>query len=529
MKKLPQKHSKKDKKKESGSKKRGSNSPESKAPAKRRRIIEAISRDELPKIDMKFSDLERVMNDRFTDVLKSLQSKNETVEKENVTKESHKEGHHSDDVADFEGNSDPISPNFVMKTPHKMKIRQDGDSSENIVHVAGSSCADSPVKEMDKSVEMEEDKFNQALSHFTSCEQQEKDDGIEKLSDIIVEEIKPIDSVFPVQGHEMALTIYKPPPPTPDEYMISDTAIVSAFSTPKKIVSEVKKTPAQWNRKPSKIFHSPFLTHFGSSTKGKIFFSTERKKYPFEGYDINGNSPNVEIEVFEEWIKEGLYRKDKDDHYKYLDVIMYYLRKKYKNKNFPSKRYTTKDCFFKVYIDKAYMNYYDAGAGKELATQDASAKTDEVADMEMTLINTIKGSSPHIGQPWHLVDEFFVPINCDGAFHWILAVIALKDRCIHVYDSMASSRKRTQTSEIEKDCGVFVSVYAEYLSEGLDISSSKVDAHYHRLRYASILCKYGSVKAENGYFSENDDLQRPRMKTIKNVVDDINFDDVSSV
>ncbi|PHT74297.1 hypothetical protein T459_21574 [Capsicum annuum] len=488
MKKLPQKHSKKDKKKESGSKKRGSNSPESKAPAKRRRIIEAISRDELPKIDMKFSDLERVMNDRFTDVLKSLQSKNETVEKENVTKESHKEGHHSDDVADFEGNSDPISPNFVMKTPHKMKIRQDGDSSENIVHVAGSSCADSPVKEMDKSVEMEEDKFNQALSHFTSCEQQEKDDGIEKLSDIIVEEIKPIDSVFPVQGHEMALTIYKPPPPTPDEYMISDTAIVSAFSTPKKIVSEVKKTPAQWNRKPSKIFHSPFLTHFGSSTKGKIFFSTERKKYPFEGYDINGNSPN------------------------YLDVIMYYLRKKYKNKNFPSKRYTTKDCFFKVYIDKAYMNYYDAGAGKELATQDASAKTDEVADMEMTLINTIKGSSPHIGQPWHLVDEFFVPINCDGAFHWILAVIALKDRCIHVYDSMASSRKRTQTSEIEKDCGVFVSVYAEYLSEGLDISSSKVDAHYHRLRYASILCKYGSVKEENGYFSENDDLQRPRMK-----------------
>ncbi|KAM3326342.1 hypothetical protein P3S67_001468 [Capsicum chacoense] len=75
---------------------------------------------------------------------------------------------------------------------------------------------------------------------------------------------------------------------------------------------------------------------------------------------------------------------------------MYYLRKKYKNKNFPSKRYATTDCFFKVYINKAYVNYYDADAGNELATQDASVKTDEVANMEMTLINTIKGFSPRV-------------------------------------------------------------------------------------------------------------------------------------
>ncbi|KAM3251047.1 hypothetical protein P3L10_005117 [Capsicum annuum] len=99
--------------------------------------------------------------------------------------------------------------------------------------------------------------------------------------------------------------------------MISDTAIVTAFPTPKKTVSKVKKTPVQRNRKPSKIFRSSFLTHFGSSTKGKKKNSfTERKRYPFEGYDINGNSPNVEMEVFEEWIKEDLYRNDKDDHYK---------------------------------------------------------------------------------------------------------------------------------------------------------------------------------------------------------------------
>ncbi|KAF3678350.1 hypothetical protein FXO37_04428 [Capsicum annuum] len=184
--------------------------------------------------------LERVMNDRFTDILKSLQSKNETVEKENVTKESHKEGHHSDDVADFEGNSDPGSLNFVMEKPHKMETV----IPPKILSMLRVKLCTQSSERNDKSVEMEEDKVNQAPSPFTSCEQQEKDDGIEKLSDITVEEIKPINIIFLVQEHEMTLTIYKPPSPTPDEYMISDTAIVSAFPTPIKTVSEVKKTPS---------------------------------------------------------------------------------------------------------------------------------------------------------------------------------------------------------------------------------------------------------------------------------------------
>ncbi|PHU01162.1 hypothetical protein BC332_30949 [Capsicum chinense] len=106
----------------------------------------------------------------------------------------------------------------------------------------------------------------------------------------------------------------------------------------------------------------------------------------------------------------------------------------------------------KVYIDKAYVNYYNAEVGKEQATQDAFARTDEVADMKMPLINTIK---------------------------------ELSTRAV---------------------------VYVKYLSEGLGIPSSSIDAQYHRLRYASLLCKYGSEKVENGYFSENEDPPRPRIK-----------------
>ncbi|PHU12490.1 hypothetical protein BC332_19420 [Capsicum chinense] len=69
---------------------------------------------------------------------------------------------------------------------------------------------------------------------------------------------------------------------------------------------------------------------------------------------------------------------------------------------------------------------------------------------------------------------------------------------------------RTNQLKWRRNCGVFVAVYVEYLSKELVISSSDIDAQYHRLRYASLLCKYGSVKAEKEYFSENDDPPRSR-------------------
>lgn len=113
--------------------------------------------------------------------------------------------------------------------------------------------------------------------------------------------------------------------------------------------------------------------------------------------------------------------------------------KKYRHHNFPICRYTTADYFFKIYSDKAYKNYYLAVGFKVLPTQDAFLRCSVVAQYEESLINTIKGLSTPIGLPWHLVDEVFVLINCDGALHWVLTVIELKEQCICVYDSMSSS------------------------------------------------------------------------------------------
>ena len=55
------------------------------------------------------------------------------------------------------------------------------------------------------------------------------------------------------------------------------------------------------------------------------------------------------------------------------------------------------------------------------------------------------------GMPWHLTDDVYVPINSNGEFHWVLAVVALKERCMKVHDSMSSSRSnRKLSSELPK-------------------------------------------------------------------------------
>ncbi|PHT61789.1 hypothetical protein T459_34353 [Capsicum annuum] len=66
---------------------------------------------------------------------------------------------------------------------------------------------------------------------------------------------------------------------------------------------------------------------------------------------------------------------------------------------------------------------------------------------------------------------------------------------------------------LPKDCGVFVAEYAEYLSEGMDVSSVDFEAEYHRMRYAALLQNYGLQKAKKGYVSDNDDP--PRLMTKK--------------
>ncbi|TMX04590.1 hypothetical protein EJD97_007069, partial [Solanum chilense] len=62
------------------------------------------------------------------------------------------------------------------------------------------------------------------------------------------------------------------------------------------------------------------------------------------------------------------------------------------------------------------------------------------------------------------------------------------------------------------DCGIFVYAYAEYLSDGLQVSSYGISAETLRLRYASVLWNYGIVKARNCYVSDSEDPEMRRTK-----------------
>ncbi|KAM3319358.1 hypothetical protein P3S67_006558 [Capsicum chacoense] len=186
----------------------------------------------------------------------------------------------------------------------------------------------------------------------------------------------------------------------------------------------------------------------------------------------------------------------------------------------------------------------------------------KVALVEKSICEIMQGLCIPAAIPWHFINEVFVPINCKGSFHWVLAVVVLKERCIRVYDLMKGHRGHAeeikelaemlstyltisdffekkgrtdwslldaykektdqhaftvhivdgivQQSSGSLDCGLFVAAYATILSVRHQIPSSKFDPKKHRTRYASLLWDYGVNKACTGYVSDNQDPLKPK-------------------
>ncbi|PHT94157.1 hypothetical protein T459_02039 [Capsicum annuum] len=144
----------------------------------------------------------------------------------------------------------------------------------------------------------------------------------------------------------------------------------------------------------------------------------ERKNYPFEGFNISDGAPKKLTQLindYSEWIANGL-------------------------------------------LKHLAGRYYQ----QQL----------EVSQNEEYLINIIKVFSIPAGLPWHLVDEVYISINYGDEFHWVLAVIVLKER----------------------NCGPFIAAYVEYLTNGLQVPNDGLDAGLLRERYTALLWKYGEAK-----------------------------------
>ncbi|WMV23904.1 hypothetical protein MTR67_017289 [Solanum verrucosum] len=204
-----------------------------------------------------------------------------------------------------------------------------------------------------------------------------------------------------------------------------------------------------------------------------------------------------------------------------------------------------------------------------------------VSAIERPIKNIIKGFSIPAGLPWHLVDEVYISVNSDGEFHWVLAVVVLKERLIRVYDSPMGTRVREPCGEIKKlatmlssflhdngffdqtertnwssldaykdsqtgmllepnvtfkfeftqdtmqqqcdslDCGMYVVAYDEYLSDRIPVPKISFRSDNLRARYGALLWQYGTEKAKARYVSENDDPTRPRSHSKKPAQEDV--------
>ncbi|XP_047264748.1 uncharacterized protein LOC124896915 [Capsicum annuum] len=364
----------------------------------------------------------------------------------------------------------------------------------------------------------------------------------------------------------------------PESAQVELDAILEDFSDAVVVAHQAAKNPAKRIRTRSKVFMSSYTTEYASDSKAiEDQIGEQKQKFAFNNFLISDNMPKGVIEEYKQWVEEGLLKfhakkKMNDEHYKaklsslgvhkiHIDVIFYHLRKKSKLRNDQDYRFTTTNCFFKNYIVKTYSNYYEDETDTVITTQQDYAQSVDVILNEDAITNVIKGYCMPSGLPWHQVDEVYVPINCNDKFHWELAVIFLKDRRIRVYDSLSSLRNMESINEINKlvamlptylsdnrifeeasrtdwtnlevyrnkitqrtqflnehsfeNCGAFVAGYAEYLSEGMNVPSDDFEAEYHRMRYATLLQKYGIQKAQKDYVSKNDDPPRPRSRNIR--------------
>ncbi|WMV54963.1 hypothetical protein MTR67_048348 [Solanum verrucosum] len=222
-----------------------------------------------------------------------------------------------------------------------------------------------------------------------------------------------------------------------------------------------------------------------------------------------------------------------DEH---IDVVLYYLRKKSKYGVNSRYKYTTVDCLFKTKIADIYAAYANIES------------KNCVANIENDIREYINGYRLMAAIPWNTIDNVLIPVNVKQRNHWVLVVLSLVERHIHVYDSYRAAKHDSFVrEEIQKlaqllpmylsmyyddnmddtqdlnipfdvtyvkdipqqrygsmDCGLYLLAFAEYLSDGNDICVETIDAELLRIRYGALLWEYAAKKMEDGAVSDNE-------------------------
>ncbi|KAG5601407.1 hypothetical protein H5410_032777 [Solanum commersonii] len=122
---------------------------------------------------------------------------------------------------------------------------------------------------------------------------------------------------------------------------------------------------------------------------------------------------------------------------------------------------------------------------------------------------------PHLGLTENYALRFKSCLQCCQSTFNPADFMSKKTEPTGQFLNLTRARKNLTHSN---DYGVFVAAYTEFLSEGLQIPSDGIISQSLRLRYTSLLWNYRILKAQSGYVSNNEDLQRPRHKKAKKIV-----------
>ncbi|KAF3659453.1 hypothetical protein FXO38_12640 [Capsicum annuum] len=116
--------------------------------------------------------------------------------------------------------------------------------------------------------------------------------------------------------------------------------------------------------------------------------------------------------------------------------------------------------------------------------QEYKEKHDGVINTLNALTTAVKElTSKRAGLPWHLVDEVYIPVNYDSEFHWVLAVVILKERHIRVYDSISAKRRSESSSELQK-MAIMFSTYlhiSDFLDQNICTDWSAIEAYHDKM------------------------------------------------
>ncbi|WMV37099.1 hypothetical protein MTR67_030484 [Solanum verrucosum] len=152
----------------------------------------------------------------------------------------------------------------------------------------------------------------------------------------------------------------------------------------------------------------------------------------------------------------------------HIDVVLYYLRKKSKLRSPNKYRFTTVNCLFKTFINDVYNRYYCSASDDNLTTQEHMTRGAVVSAIESDFFDQTERTN------WSSLDAYKdsqtgMLLEPNVTFKVEFTQDIMQQQC----DSL--------------DCGIYVTAYAEYLSDGIPVLKIGFHSDYLCTRYGALL------------------------------------------